>query len=159
MKIQPSKVDFCVKYKCKRRTRKGEKKSIHFVSRCLANGRKKYQGGLDSAWSAFLFNVFHSMGYLRRWGKLFHAKEPQKEKLVLKISVLVLGKNCLFPWTRRRSKGITRSFRYCRALLWTTFCIRTHLRMQMTEASAALAGWSRERRGGVWGWGRAWEKE
>ena len=27
----------------------GEKHSIHFVSRRLANGRKKYQGGLVSA--------------------------------------------------------------------------------------------------------------
>ena len=32
------------------------------------------------------------------------AKEPEKEKLVLKISVLVLGKSCLFPWTWRRSQ-------------------------------------------------------
>ena len=51
------------------------------------------------------------MGYLRWWAKLFHAKEPEKEKLVLKTSILVLGKSCLFPSTWRRSDGIMRSFR------------------------------------------------
>ena len=81
-----------------------------------------YQGGLASAWNAFLLNVFNSMGYLRWRAGLFHAKEPEKEKLVLKISVLVLGKSCLFPWTWRCSEGIMRSFRYCGAVPWTTFC-------------------------------------
>ena len=51
--------------------------------------KKTYQGGLVSAWNAFRLNVFTSTRYLRWWGKLFHAKEPEKEKLVLKISVLV----------------------------------------------------------------------
>ena len=105
-------------------TQWGEK-SIHFVSRCLEE--KKYQGGLGSSWNAFLFNVFNSIRYLRRWGKLFHANVPEKKKLILKISVLVLGKSCLFQWTWRRSEGIMSSFRYCGALPRTTFCIRTHL--------------------------------
>ena len=86
------------------------------------NKTNPHQGGLVSAWNAFLLNVFTSMGYLSWWGKLFHNKEPEKEKLVLKISILVLGKSCLFPWTWRRSEGIMRSFRYCGALPWTTFC-------------------------------------
>ena len=109
---------------------------VHIFYFCFGQGvwrtrkqrkKNKYQGGLVGAWNAFLLNVFNSMGYLRWWGTLFHAKEPEKEKLVLKISVLVLGNLFLFPWTRRRSEGITRSFRYCGALPWTTFCIKTHL--------------------------------
>jgi len=86
-----------------------------------------YQGGLVSAWNAFLLNVFTSMRIMKWWNKLFNAKEPEKEKLVLKISVLVLGKSRLFPWTWRRSERNMRSFRYCGALPWTTFCITTHL--------------------------------
>ena len=88
---------------------------------------KKYQVGLASAWNAFLLNVFNSVGYLRWWVKLFHANEPEKEKLVLKLSILVLGKSCLFPWTWRRSEGTMSFFRYCGVLPWTTFCIRTQL--------------------------------
>jgi len=105
------------KKKEKKKKKKREKKEV----------KRSIQGGLASAWNAFLLNVFNSMGYLRWWAKLFHAKEPEKEKLVLKISVLVLGKSCLFPWTWRRSDGIMRYFRYCGALPWTTFCIRKHL--------------------------------
>ena len=105
-----------VVWRARKKERKRTIKKYHF-----------YQGGLASAWNAFLLNVFNSMGYLRWWAKLFHAKEPEKEKLVLKISILVLGKSCLFPRKWRRSEGITRSFRYCGALPWTTFCIRTHL--------------------------------
>ena len=56
-----------------------------------------------------------------------YATEPEKERLVLKVSILSQGKSCLLPWTWRLSKGIMRSFRYCGALPWTTFCIRTHL--------------------------------
>ena len=41
-------------------------------------------------WNTFLLNVFNSMGYLRWGAKLFHAKEPEKEKLILKIAILVL---------------------------------------------------------------------
>ena len=37
-------------------------------------------------------NVFKCTEYLRRRGKLFHAKEPEKERLVLKLSILGLGK-------------------------------------------------------------------
>ena len=95
---------FCVKYKCKlwqEHARGGN--TIHFVSRCLANKKhiknNTYQGDLVSAWNAFLLNVFNSIGYLRWWRELFHAKEPEKEKLVLKISILVLGKSCVFLWT------------------------------------------------------------
>ena len=118
----------CVKYNVKLdKSTQGEKTWIRFVSRRPANGRKTYQGGLISAWNAFPLNVSNSSRYLRWWGKLFHPKEPEKEKLVWKISVLVLGKFCLFPWTRRRSEGIVRSFRYCKTLPGTTFCIKTHL--------------------------------
>ena len=115
----------CVKYKCKTWQEHARgKKSIHSVSRCRANGRKKCQGGLVRAWNGFLLNVFNFMGHLRWWGKLFHANEPEKETLVLKISILALGKSCLFPWTWRRSKGIMRSFKYCGVLPWTTFALK-----------------------------------
>ena len=45
-----------------------------------------------SAWNAFLCNVFNFMAYLRWRGKLLHAKEPKRGKLVKKISITVLGK-------------------------------------------------------------------
>ena len=93
------------KKKKKRKEKKEKKKK-------KKEEEEKDQGGLVGAWNAFLLNVFTLMGYLRWWGKLFDAKEPEKEKLVLKIWILVLGKSCLFPWTWRHSEGIMRSFRY-----------------------------------------------
>ena len=91
----------------RRRRRRKKRKKKKKVKRSI-------QGGLASAWNAFLLNVFNSMGYLRWWAKLFHAKEPEKEKLVLKISILVLGKSCLFPWTWRRSWDLSDTARLCR---------------------------------------------
>ena len=82
------------------RARKEKKKISTFCIKVSGEWKKK----VVSAWNGFLLNVFNSMGYLRWWGKLFHAKEPEKEKLVLKISILVPGKRCLFPLTWRRSK-------------------------------------------------------
>ena len=129
MKIQFFNLFFKWKYKSKTLQEQGREnnKILYILCQVVWRARKKekrkkksvkkYQGGLASAWNAFLLNVFNSMGYLRWRAKLFHAKEPEKEKLVLKISILVLGKSCLFPWTWRRSDGIMR----CGALPWTTF--------------------------------------
>ena len=73
-------------------------------------------------------------GYLRWWGKLFHAKKPEKEKLVLKIAILVLGKSCLFPWTRRHSEGIIRERQW-----------------EMVRVGAILSSWETTRDGLGWG--------
>ena len=56
-----------------------------------------HQSKSVNAWKASLLNIFRCIECLRRRGKLFHAKEPEKERLVLKISILALGKSCLFP--------------------------------------------------------------
>ena len=47
-----------------------------------------HQIGLINAWNAFLLSVFKCREYLRRRGKLFHFKEPEKERLVLKYQFL-----------------------------------------------------------------------
>ena len=93
---------FLMKYKSKTLQEQGREnnKILYILCQVVWRARKKerkrsikkYQGGLASAWNAFLLNVFNSMGYLGWWAKLFHAKEPEKFKLVLKISILVLGK-------------------------------------------------------------------
>ena len=41
-----------------------------------------------------LLNVFKCIEHLKRKGKLFHAKEPGKKRLVLKITIFALGKSC-----------------------------------------------------------------
>ena len=90
-------------------------------------GRRKYGGDVISmALKCFPSNVFNSVEYLR-WVLLFHAKDLEKEKFVLKILVLVLGKSCFFIWTRRRWEGIMRSLSYCGVLVWTVCCVRAHL--------------------------------
>ena len=43
-----------------------------------------HQSKFVNAWKASLLNIFRCIGCLRGWGKLFHAKEPEKKRLVLK---------------------------------------------------------------------------
>ena len=41
-----------------------------------------HQSKLINDWKVFPINVFKCIQYLRRRGKLFHAKEPKNERLI-----------------------------------------------------------------------------
>ena len=80
-----NKCQFCIPAKRKQYSNKYNIQHTLHRSKVKTTLNALHQSKLVDAWKAFLLNVFKWIEYLRRRGKLFYAKQPEKERLVFKI--------------------------------------------------------------------------